>query len=346
MKKRIYRKLVTFFCLLTVLSISGCSGKPEYEPKTSAIDANTNYMAEAEYNPSVNSKTEIMFNEPVADDQTALVGTGETSAAVSNAIIDQRKIIRNANISLEVDNFDVAYGKIEYIISNVGYVQESKIGKVKHYVDNKEVLVTNGVIVIRVDSDKFNSILKDVKGLGLLTDENIKTDDVTDKFFDIESRLRLLRFEESRLEEYLKKIDNIDNIFKTERQLTDIRHEIEQLTGNLNKLSNLVKLSTITINMNEKVPKSSSEPPEEPTYLSKLKENFLDSLSGVIEFLGNLLLFIVAILPSLVVLGIVIFVVYLVWKKRLKNKIKKPLKSQEKVNVEYEIPEEDIPEDK
>jgi len=33
-----------------------------------------------------------------------------------------------------------------------------------------------------------------------LTDENIKTDDVTEKFFDIDSRLRLIRYEESRLE--------------------------------------------------------------------------------------------------------------------------------------------------
>jgi hypothetical protein len=241
--------------------------------------------------------------------------------------------VSNANISVEVDNFDAAYGKIEYIISNVGYVQESKINKTKHYVDNKEVLVTSGVIIIRVDSDKFSSVLKDIKGLGLLTDENIKTDDVTEKFFDIDSRLRLIRYEESRLEEYLKKIQDPDTIFKTEKRLTEIRHEIEQLTGTLNKLSNLVKLSTITINMNEKAPDSKIEPVE-PTYVSKLKDNFLDSLSGVIEFLGNLLIIVVAALPVLVLLGLMLLIVYFVSKKFLKLKIKKPEKKSD--NTENE----------
>jgi len=337
MKKFISKSIIFVLSLLVVISTAGCSGKSSLSEmnayKMSSIDGTSADVEYNEYNRSENFTTVTNFNESGDNSQTALVGTGESSNAVNNIILSQRKIIRNANISLEVENFDVAYGKIEYIISNVGYVQESKISKVKHYVDNETVLVTNGVIIIRVDSDKFSSVLKDIKGLGLLTDENIKTEDVTEKFFDVESRLRLLRYEESRLEEYLKKIEDPDTIFKTEIQLTDIRHEIEQLTGTLNKLSDLVKLSTITINMSEKVPTSKSEPPKQ-TYASKLKFNFLESLSEVIEFLGNLLLVIVAALPVLVLLGIVFFVLYFFYKKFVKNKIKNAIKESKDIEID------------
>lgn len=330
MNKHIFKGISIFLSLFLVASTVGCSsgGKSTgdiSQNRYSGTDG-TSWTSESE-NIEVGSLEQSKESND-AENPTALTGTGESINAVNNSILSQRKIIRNANISVEVENFDTAYGKIEYIISNVGYVQESKISKVKQYVDSKEILVTNGVITIRVDADKFSSILKDIKGLGLLTDENIKTDDVTDKFFDIESRLRLIRYEESRLEEYLKKIEDPDTIFKTQSRLTDIRHEIEQLTGTLNKLSDLVELSTITINMNEKVPKSTSEPSEpiEPSYLSKLQDNFLGSLSGVIEFLGNLLILIVAAFPVLVLIGIMLLVLYFLNKKFLKNKIKKPEK--------------------
>lgn len=152
----------------------------------------------------------------------------------------------------------------------------------------------------------------------------------------MESRLRLVKYEESRLEEYLKKIEDPDTIFKTESRLTDIRHEIEQLTGTLNKLSDLVKLSTITINMNEKLPESLTKPVE-TSYLGKLKNNFLESLNGVVEFLGELLLFIVASLPTLFILGIIAFAAYSVYKKFFRNKMKKKNQESPADNKDLEV---------
>ena len=123
---------------------------------------------------------------------------------------------------------------------------------------------------------------------------NIKSDDVTDKFFDIESRLRLLKYEESRLEEYLKKITDPDTIFKTEARLMEIRHEIESLTGNLNKLSNLVQLSTITINMSEKIPAGEKA----GSYWQRLASGFTESFKGVVGFCAESLIVVVAALPD------------------------------------------------
>ena len=193
--------------------------------------------------------------------------------------------------------------------------------KDKVYVNSEQKLTTKGIITLRVDKDRFDSVLSDIKGLGLLMDESIKSDDVTDKFIDTESMLRLLKYEESRLEEYLFKLTDADTIFKTQSRLTEIRQQIERLTGNLKKWSDLVELSTITINISEKVPGIS--PNKEPSYFNKLIISFTNSFKGVLSFSGILLIFIVQAIPVIIMLIIVAIFALWIYRKFIKRIIDK-----------------------
>jgi hypothetical protein len=261
---------------------------------------------------------------------SSITGSGTEADSVQNAILAQRKIIRNANISVEVDDFDKSYGQIKSMINTYGFIQESNVKKQKDYKGNP---ITSGIIVIRVDRDKFDEVISGIKGLGDLIDESIKSDDVTDKFFDTESRLRLLRFEEGRLEEYLKKISDPDTIFKTESRLTDIRHEIESLTGTLKKWNDLVALSTITINIYEKSAAVNNIPVVK-TYGNRLSDSFSGSMKGVVNFFGEFLIFAVGALPVLVVLVILGWFGYRVYRKASENKI---LKAKENIKEDNDL---------
>ncbi len=325
------RKILSLvFVLLIVVSMfAGCSKK---EAESMPVPAQDREMAKSDvvYNMefdragNADTKTENTLvgskngAEPEAKEAAALTDSGTSNQTLSNAILNQRKIIRNADISLEVDNFDDAYGRIKTMIAAFGFIQESSIKKDKVYIDSKEKLITKGKIIIRIDKDRFDSVLGDLKGIGTLLFENIKSDDVTDKFFDTESRLKLLKYEESRLLEYLKKITDPDTIFKTESRLTDIRHEIESLTGTLKKWTDLVELSTITIDISEKIP--GEVPKKEKSYWGKLADKFSGSFKGVVSFCSEALIVIAAMFPVLVFLGIILFVVVLFYKKVLKKK--------------------------
>lgn len=271
----------------------------------------------------------------ISSEANGITTTTSTSSenALNNAILSQRKIIRNAFVSIEVESFDSAYSRIKSMISAYGFVQESNIKRDKVRVAEGEKSITRGTIIIRVDKERFDSVLGDLKGLGTLVNESIKSDDVTDKFFDTESRLRLIRYEETRLEEYLKKTSDPDTIFKIESRLTDIRHEIESLTGNLNKMKDLVELSTITIEMSEKYPES--KPQKEATYWEKLKDSFAESIEGVVDFFSELLLVIVQLIPALVVLAVILFAIIMFYKKVLKNRFKLVSKKAKKNKIEY-----------
>lgn len=251
-------------------------------------------------------------------DANAITGSGTNEQSVINAVLAERKVIKNANVTIEVEKFDEAYSRLNSILLGIGFIERSDINTDKIYVKSEVKLVKSGVIVVRVDKNEFDKVFNNVKGLGVTTRESSGTEDVTSKYLDVESRLRLLRYEEGRLEEYLKKLDDPDKIFKTQSRLTDIRHEIESFTVTLRKLNDLVDLSTITINMNEKRP-IDENPPAKKTYGERLLGNFLDSFKGVIVFCGELIIIVFQVLPILVVMGFFVFIAIIIYKKALKR---------------------------
>lgn len=319
------RKII---CLLTVLVLmlsifTGCgsssASSSETEPPAAAVptDASKNSTSKSSAKPSA------VFDSKTDSGEIALgegSGNGSSGQSDVNAILSERKVIRNSNITVEVEDFDVSYGKIKTLINGIGYVQDANIKTEKQYEGTKEKLLKRGIIVIRVDKLKFEDVISGIRGLGLLVEENVKSDDVTDKYFDTESRVRLLKFEQSRLEEYLKKITDPDVIFKTEDKLTDIMHQIESLTGTLKKWDDLVQLSTITINMSENKAGSSIPEVKDSSYGSKLSDGFTESLKGVVNFLGGVLVVIVKVLPVLVLLGLLGLIGYVTYRKFFANK--------------------------
>jgi len=349
---------VLILLLFTMSILAGCGGGIGNTSKKLVSPADYNYSDSKDRiaigGMEESSKAEVKFSEangaaenissnleteagavPSSSEANGITTTTSTSSdnALNNAILSQRKIIRNAFVAIEVENFDSAYSRIKSMISAYGFIQESNIKKDKVHVAEGEKSITRGTIIIRVDKDRFDSVLGDLKGLGTLINENIKSDDVTDKFFDTESRLRLIKYEETRLEEYLKKTSDPDTIFKIESRLTNIRHEIESLTGNLNKMKDLVQLSTITIEMSEKYPES--KPQKEATYWEKLKDSFAESIEGVVDFFSELLLVIVQLLPVLVVLAVILFAVIMFYKKVLNKRFRLVSKKAKEKKIEY-----------
>lgn len=301
---------------------SGTAARPAAE-KDSYLNGDSGRTVEETYAGAMAETADTFEQIKESEGQAvdSIAGGGDVSQGVSNAILSERKVIRSANVTVEVEDFDEAYGKLNTMILGIGFVQSTNINSEKYYVDDKQKLLRRGTITIRVDRDKFDQVLNNIKGIGEVLSWNINGEDVTDKYFDTESRLRLLRIEEGKLEEYLKKLNDLDQIFKTESRLTEIRYQIESLTGNLKKMSDLVELSTIAITMNEKHP-GSDEPVKPPTYAQKLLDNFLNSIKGVTGFVGDLIIVLAAAIPILVLIGVFVLLAVLIYRKIPKKRMR------------------------
>jgi hypothetical protein len=329
------RVLAVLLMFLVVLGFTaGCSAK---DTAKDATTSSSGAAADASYQRSTDDNISINFNESVeknavvgaaeAPKATGIRGTGiDSSFAVAASpgsgpvldILAQRKIIRNANLSLEVDDFYNAYGNLQSMITGIGYVQESNIHRDFYTHNDERKTRVSGNIIVRVDARRFDDILNDIKGLGEVIDDRIYSTDVTDQFYDTEGRLKILKIEYDYLEEYMMSLNDPDSIFKTRMRMTELQTEIERLTGTLNKWSDLVELSTINIQMNEKYPEDVKQ--QTYTYWDRLKDSVSNSLTGIVRAMGNLVIFIIEVIPTLVVLGLIGFVGYRLFKKYSKRR--------------------------
>ena len=166
----------------------------------------------------------------------------QTSPATAN-----RKLIRNAQVELEILSFDDAVQKITAFAGEErGYVATSNSekqanGKLK------------GEVVVKVIPENLDRLLQEIRGLGELKNQTLGTEDVTKAYFDTDSRLKNARVMEQRLIEILKKkSQDVNDLLQVEKELGRVREQIEQMQGELKFMDAQVQFATVTISLAEK----------------------------------------------------------------------------------------------
>ena len=104
-------------------------------------------------------------------------------------------------------------------------------------------------MTIRVPQAEFFTALEHIKSLGKVRSENVGSEDVTERFIDLEARLRSALREEESLLSLLDKANQVSEILTIERELSRVRSDIERAQGQLNFLERRVDLSTITVSL-------------------------------------------------------------------------------------------------
>ncbi|MGE4284354.1 MAG: DUF4349 domain-containing protein, partial [Clostridia bacterium] len=103
-----------------------------------------------------------------------------------------------------------------------------------------------------------------------------------------------------------KKSNDLNTMLQLEKRITEITYEIERLKGSLRKWDNLVEFSTITIELHEKVPENLRT--KSNGYGERLLDALMDSFEDTIRALGNLVIGIIRLLPTLTILGLLFLI--------------------------------------
>jgi len=220
----------------------------------------------------------------------------------------QSKIQVNGSLSLEVTNLDSAILNVKNIIAaNSGMITSSNSG----YSDQPYVNIN-----ILIPSSEFDGVLEDIKQISsIVNNENIYTNDVTEEYIDIESRLNVMLETEKRFLSLLKTANKIEEIVQVEKELMRIRGEIDSLTGRIKYLTTTTENSQLNLYMIEEMPISGSDD-------WNIGNSFDDSLRTFISFLKNTADFLIGILvftPILIILGLIGFLGYKFISKRKFN---------------------------
>jgi hypothetical protein len=217
-----------------------------------------------------------------------------------------RMIIYNVNIELIVKDAAEAMAQIEDLAETMGgFVSDSNSWK--------DTGLLRARITLRVPADQLDEALAQIRDLGLdVESESRSSQDVTEEFTDLESRLRNLHATEQELLELLKTrqetTGETEAILEVHRYLTDIRGQIEQIQGRMNYLSNLSAMATIDISL---TPDALAQPITVGRWQPQgTAKNAIQALIKALQFLVNALIWIlIFVVPVLIVILLPLFLI-------------------------------------
>jgi hypothetical protein len=232
-------------------------------------------------------------------------------------------IIKNADMRLQVEDTDVAIDRVTQTVGDMGgYIISSRTWVQNYEKYNlKYASITMGLPV-----GQFERALNRLRELSIeVLDETASGEDVTDQFVDLESQLANLEATRERIKTFLDDAKTVDEALRINQQLSEIERQIEQIKGQINYLQDRSAFSTITVNLEPKLPELVSTPTPTPTPVTwKPGDTFDDATrtltrayQGIVEFL---IWFFVVIVP------IVLPPVLLIWLllRLLRRKPPKP----------------------
>lgn len=220
---------------------------------------------------------------------------------------DKRMIIRTGTMSIENDSFDETELKAKEIAKNLGGFITNSTAQVNQ--SGKK----QGTLTIRVQADKYDALLAELAKTGKVMNQNITGRDVTEEYVDAEARLKTQRELETRLLQLLaEKTANLTAVVEVEQKLANVRENIEKTEGRMRMLKDQASFSTITLSIYEPAILNTSS----GGFFYELERGFEKGLTGFTKVLAGIITFVIAMAPILAILGIVVYIVIRVIKKR------------------------------
>lgn len=217
--------------------------------------------------PSMESSNDEAIAQSTNADNVPAAESEANSAVESKIDYKQRKFIWTANLEYQVKDLDKSTEEVQ------DWCKEHKA-----FVSNMQFETNNyrmsNVIEIRVENDQFHALIKRFRGQAEFVERfSVSSQDVTEEYVDIESRLKTKREVRDRYIEVLRnKAGSVKEILEAEEAIRTITEEIEVIEGRLRYLNDQVSYSTIHLTMYQKV--KYKEQPElyEKSYGTELGE--------------------------------------------------------------------------
>jgi hypothetical protein len=259
-------KIMTLILVVFVLILTACSKKAA----GSADYTVTNFERTSEDGQSRSRNELFEENAPVSPETTI------------------RKLITNSNLELRSDNLDIGVDKLNELMDKYGT-----------YAANISIRENSRHYTLKVPAIKYKYFLEEIMKIGKIINYNETTEDVTLKYYDLESRLNTKRELIITYQGYLNRARTIEEILSVESRIALLQSEIDDVGRQFRLLNDLVDYSTIRLELLGPVAVTHYE---KETIWEKIKS----LMSGFGDYVSAILIILLAIavygVPSIIIL--------------------------------------------
>jgi hypothetical protein len=294
------KMLIPILLLLFAVLIGACGGQADEEmtAESIAMDSADFAAGEAYYNEMEAMEEEMALpSEPKFD----------SDGVAANQAPTQRLIIKDGNITLEVDDTEITVDSATDIITSMGgYIVSQNM-----YTSSDQIFAN---IRFGVPSEQFETAMRQLGTLGEVLGESASGQDVTEEYFDLGSRLENLEATQEQLRIFLEEAENTEEALMVHRELRQIEGEINQITGRMEFLSDRASFSSISMEIRPIFTPTVSEPDEwRPGYT--IENAWSQFITFTQQILDLLIYFGIVCVPWLLVVGVVAFVLWRIVKR-------------------------------
>ena len=228
--------------------------------------------------------------------------------------VREEKLVYTASVTLESEDFEAASDALHQKIASLGGIIVSE----NAYNLNKKGYGGRSMdMAVRIPQENYETFLAGLSDICNVAAVNRYVENLTERYYDNENRLKSYRIQEERLFAMLEKAESVTEMLEIESRLCDVQYQIEALTNTQRTIDNDVRYSTFNLSLAE-VKKFTTPEPE--TFGDKFKEAVGGSVESFGVFSENLLFFFIYVLPYLLCVAVVIVVVLVIVKVSKKKR--------------------------
>ena len=286
---------------------------------------NTSYMAgSASYD-----DYDLEFEAPLAMAATSMDAGGGANAtasarktilesdgpvdpsAVSDSATAMRKpvILRSASRTVQSTEFESAVERLEALVNGSSAWFEYRSVSGSTFADGG--LGRTLSATVRVPSEGLDAFLASLTDVGAVTAATDRAEDVSDRYYDTQTRLSTLRAEYERLTDLVTDAADLSDLLLLEDKMYDVQYQIDAIEGELSGLDSRANYSSVSITLDE-VREYVEPVVVDPTLGERIAKGFADSIAWVRDFLQDMLVAVVAFSPALVVIIPAVLIIWLV----------------------------------
>lgn len=300
---------LTLALLLVLSLLTACGGSSK---STAAMD----YAAVEEMEMAVEAPAAMAM-----ETGNSLTDSGTTGSA---ALPENRKWIITVNMDAETNDLDTLMASLDAQITAMnGYVEDQTTYNGS---PNASRRYRYANLTIRIPAADVDAFTEEVAGIANVVSKNLTREDITLNYVATESKITALQTEETRLLELLAQAETMADLLEIEARLSDVRYELESYSSQLRLYDNQVDYATIYLYISEV---QEYTPVAEKTAWERIRDGFVSSLKGLKEGAVDILVWVLANSPYIVVWTIVLTGIVLAAKKLRKGRKVKAAPPQE-----------------
>ena len=175
--------------------------------------------------------------------RTGLTGAAQRLAATAN-VTQGHKLIRHGDLHVIVDGVDGARVKLEQLAEDAGGFVD------REEVDHADGHASAATLVLHVPADQFMVVMRGARALGTPDRDETQTEDITEEYTDVASRLSNTKRLEQRLLQLVDtRAGSMEEVLEVENQIADVRGTIEQMEGRIKVWDDQISMSRITVEL-------------------------------------------------------------------------------------------------